>query len=101
MKLLGKRFFFSHYLTEKYIIKNSIITLNIVIPHKVKSVIKTNSNTFKVILEKIQNSEAVMKKVETSKCGSLDFDNNVDVEMEDLEETLCRKYYQVNCFVSN
>ena len=42
-----------------------------------------------------------MKKVETSKRGSLDFDNNVDNEIEDLEETLCRKYYQVNCFVSN
>ena len=37
-----------------------------------------------------------MKKVETSKCGSSDFDNNVDVEIEDFEETLCRKYYQVD-----
>ena len=39
-----------------------------------------------------------MKKLETSKCRSLDLDNNVDAEIEDLEETLCRKYYQVNCW---
>ena len=42
-----------------------------------------------------------MEKVENLKGGSLDFDNKVDVEIQDFEETICRKYYQVNCFVSN
>ena len=99
MKLLGKRFFFRHYLTEKYIIENLIIPNTIVIPHKVKSVVKNKLKYFLSNLRgKPKNPEAIMKKVETSKRGSLDFDNNVDNEIEDLEETLCRKYYQVDCF---
>ena len=36
-----------------------------------------------------------MKKIETSKHEVSDFDNKVEIEIDDLEETLCRKYYQV------
>ena len=36
-----------------------------------------------------------MKKIESSKHEVSDFDNKVEIEIDDLEETLCRKYYQV------
>ena len=44
-------------------------------------------------------------KMEKSKCENLDLDKSVDIEiieMDDLEENLCRKYYQVkNGFIDN
>ena len=36
-----------------------------------------------------------MKKIESSKLEVSDFDNTVEIEIDDLEEKLCRKYYQV------
>ena len=36
-----------------------------------------------------------MKKIESSKHEASDFENRVEIEIDDLEETLCRKYYQV------
>ena len=36
-----------------------------------------------------------MRKIESSKHKVSDFDNTVEIEIDDLEEKLCRKYYQV------
>ena len=37
-----------------------------------------------------------MMKIDKSKCEILDIDNSVDIQIDDLEENLCRTYYQVN-----
>ena len=39
-----------------------------------------------------------MKKVESSKHQIMEVDNSVEIEIDEIEETLCRKYYQVITF---
>lgn len=39
-----------------------------------------------------------MMKMEKSQCEILDIDNSVDIQIDDLEENLCRTYYQVDIF---
>ena len=50
---------------------------------------------FYIIAQESKKLDKIMKKIESSKHEASDFENRVEIEIDDLEETLCRKYYQV------
>ena len=56
---------------------------------------------FDIIAQENTKVNKKMKKIESSKHEVSDFDNRVEIEIDNLEETLCRKYYQVIRFYGN